>query len=76
MPKLKKPKLKKSPKSKLSVSKDLSLWECSCGFTKKSSMPPAECPNCFKLDSFDKVPKYLVESKESEILEEDLEDEI
>ena len=48
------------------------MWECDCGRIEYGEHPPEECPDCFKLDSFIKLPGELAAEREKDMLEDEL----
>ena len=46
------------------------MWECECGETIEGEKPPQECPKCFKIDSFLKVPEEIAEERKRDKMEE------
>ena len=38
-------------------------WECDCGNVQYGSIQPAECDECFKIDSFTQLPLELMEER-------------
>lgn len=48
-------------------------WECSCGHVEYGNLPPEECPSCFKIDNFTQLPEELIEERERDKAEEEME---
>ena len=46
------------------------VWECKCGYLENGEEAPEECPDCFKLDSFTKLPEELILEREKDMTEE------
>lgn len=44
------------------------MWECECGHIEYGENPPEECPKCYKIDSFTKLPEEIVEEREKLIV--------
>ncbi|MBI2452601.1 hypothetical protein HYV50_06030 [Candidatus Pacearchaeota archaeon] len=49
------------------------MWECACGQLEHGEDSPEECMKCGKINSFVKLPEELIEEREREFTEEELE---
>ncbi len=39
------------------------VWECDCGYIKHSGEMPEDCPKCFAVGKFEKVPDDMIDEK-------------
>jgi len=45
------------------------IWQCKCGHLEYKDDQPEDCPKCFRVNKFDKIPEDMIEEKsEEEIL--------
>ena len=42
------------------------MWECECGHTLYGENAPAECPKCYRVDQFIKIPEEIAEERMKE----------
>jgi len=41
------------------------VWECECGNIEHGSAMPEDCPKCFAVRKFERVPEDMIEEKEA-----------
>lgn len=47
-------------------------WECECGNVQYAELAPEECEKCFGISTFTQLPEELVEEREKEMMEMDM----
>lgn len=48
-------------------------WECECGHIEYSNIIPSDCPKCLAIDSFTQLPEEIINEREKDALEEEME---
>jgi len=46
------------------------VWECECGHIKYGETPPDECPRCFRINSFTKLPEEIVDERSKDEIDD------